>query len=161
MATAEQTALYLDYKGGHIYENIAYGVLNKPPGWYLVSGRWANSSVQYGGTLVAWSQDEAWEKWYISVGGSTTPPQPAYGEAMLVSCNFPANAIAGQTYQGTITVNQGSLTENYKLVFSGDLAGESMPFTINTGTGQQQITISNMVFPTGGPKTVTAALVKI
>jgi len=86
---------------------------------------------------------------------------PAYREAALVSCIFPVNVIAGQTYQVTITVNQGSLTENYKLVFSGDLAGESIPFTVNAGTGQQQFTYGTLTFVTGGSKTVTAALVKI
>ena len=52
--------LYNDYKSGHIWENIAYGILNKPPGFDLYnSGAW----VGYGVTV--WSQDAAWDV-YIS-----------------------------------------------------------------------------------------------
>lgn len=84
----------------------------------------------------------------------------AYREASLVSCSWPQNPIAGQTYQVIITVNQGSKDENYKLVFTGDFTGESAPFMVNAGTGQRQFTVGNIIFSTGGSKSVTATLVK-
>lgn len=84
-----------------------------------------------------------------------------YREAVLASCQWPTNIIVGQPSQVVITVNQGSLTENYKLLFSGDLTGESSPFTANAGTDQQQLTVDNITFPTEGSKSVVATLVKV
>lgn len=94
-------------------------------------------------------------------GNRRENPACAYREAELISCEWPAGTlIAGETYQVVATVNQGSTTENYKLVFSGDYTGESSPFTVNAGTGQQQFTV-DIIFATGGQKTVTAVLVKV
>ena len=94
-------------------------------------------------------------------GNKRENPACAYREASLVSCTWPQNPIAGQTYQVRITINQGSKDENYKLVFSGDFVGESAPFMVNAGTGQQQFTVGNITVPTGGTKSVTATLVKV
>ncbi len=93
-------------------------------------------------------------------GNKRANPACAYREAVLASCEWPSNVIAGQSIQLPITINQGSMTENYKLVFSGDFAGELSPFTVNAGTGQQQFTVGNLIFTTGGAKNVTASLVK-
>lgn len=82
-------------------------------------------------------------------------------EAALASCQWPLTATAGQASQIVITVNQGSSTENYKLVFSGDLTGESSPFIVNAGTKQQHVTIENLIFTTGGQKNVSASLIKV
>ena len=86
-----------------------------------------------------------------------TPPM----EAVLASCQWPLEAIAGQAANVTITVNQGSLTGNYKLVFSGDFTGESTPFIVDAGAKQQQFTIGNLIFTTGGTKNVSATLIKV
>jgi len=94
-------------------------------------------------------------------GNRRANPACAYTEAVLASCQWPANVIAGQAYPVLITVNQGSMTENYKIVFSGDYVGESPPFIVNTGTGQQQFTIGNLIFTTAGQKNITANLVKV
>jgi hypothetical protein len=93
----------------------------------------------------------------------SSPPPPIYREAALVSCPaLPANIVAGQVVPPiTLIINQGSMTENYKLVFSGDFIAESAPFVVTAGTAQQQAIYSSMVFATGGAKTVTVALVKI
>ena len=86
----------------------------------------------------------------------------AYREAVLASCpTLPPNIIAGQENQVIVIINQGSKTENYKLVFSGDFVAESAPFTVNAGTAQQQAIYNNLIFATGGAKTVTASLVKV
>jgi hypothetical protein len=87
----------------------------------------------------------------------------AYREALMASCPaLPANIVAGQVVPPiTLIINQGSNTENYKLVFSGDFVAESAPFTVNAGTGQQQAIYGSMVFATGGAKTVIASLVKV
>lgn len=94
-------------------------------------------------------------------GNVRANPACAYREASLYSCTWPQNPIAGQTYQIGITINQGSKTENYKIVFTGDFVDESAPFTVNAGTGQQQFTVGNLIFTTGGAKNVTASLVKV
>ncbi|MDD3813324.1 MAG: hypothetical protein PHZ02_01650, partial [Desulfocapsaceae bacterium] len=67
----------------------------------------------------------------------------------------------GQPYELVILVNQGSITEGYKIVFSGGYTGDSTPFMVTAGTGQQQFTIGNMVFTSGGTKSITASLVKV
>jgi hypothetical protein len=101
----------------------------------------------------------------IKAGETTTItavliPIHTYNEAELISCQWPSNMTVGQANQIVITVNQGSATENYIIVFSGDFVGESTPFTVNTGTGQQQFTVGDLIFSTGGTKNVTASLVK-
>lgn len=110
----------------------------------------------------AWRCEEGLTGYEVDDCGNRRPnPLCAYREASLVSCSWPQNPIAGQTYQVGITVNQGSKDENYKLVFIGDFTGESAPFMVNAGTGQQQFTAGNITFPTGGSKSVTAALVRV
>jgi len=94
-------------------------------------------------------------------GNRRANPACVYREAVLASCQWPLEAIAGQAANVTITVNQGSLIENYKLVFSGDFAGESTPFIVDAGAGQQQFTIGNLIFTTGGTKNVSATLIKV
>jgi hypothetical protein len=92
---------------------------------------------------------------------SSLPP-PIYREAGLASCaQIPPNIVVGQFYPVTIIINQGSKTENYKLVFSGGYVAESVPFSITAGTGQIESTYNNLIFGTGGPKNVTISLVKI
>ena len=83
-----------------------------------------------------------------------------YREAALLSCQWPVNAIAGQMVQVSIIITQGSVSENYKLVFSGDFIGASNPFTVNAGTGQQSFSIP-LTLATAGTKNVTASLVKV
>lgn len=93
-----------------------------------------------------------------NVSNPYSPADLKFLEASLVSCTWQENIIAGQPAQITITVNRGSVSENYKLVFSGDFIGESPPFLVSAGTGQLTFTAS-VVFPTG-VKTITASLVK-
>jgi hypothetical protein len=94
-------------------------------------------------------------------GNRRANPACVYREAVLASCQWPLEAIAGQAAKVTITVNQGSLIENYKLVFSGDIAGESTPFIVDAGASQQQFTIGNLILTTGGTKNVSATLIKV
>lgn len=110
-----------------------------------------------------WQCEPGQTGWEIDgCGNRRENPACAYREAVLASClQLPQNIIADQAYQVTITVKQGSMTENYKLVFSGDYVAESAPFIVNAGTGQQPFTYGNLTFFTGGPKIVTVALVKI
>lgn len=84
----------------------------------------------------------------------------AYREAVLISCRWPEKIVAGTIFFLPIIVNQGSKTEDYKIVFSGDLAGESDAFTVNAGKEQQEISIP-VVFGTGGSKSAVAALVRV
>ncbi|MDD3813226.1 MAG: Ig-like domain-containing protein, partial [Desulfocapsaceae bacterium] len=63
--------------------------------------------------------------------------QQPYKEATLVSCQWPTGTLVlGQPYELVILVNQGSITEGYKIVFSGGYTGDSTPFMVTAGTGQ-------------------------
>lgn len=83
-----------------------------------------------------------------------------YREAELISCKLSSNIIYGEETLFIVTINQGSKTENYKLVFSGDLMGETDMFLINAGSGQIQTTFF-ISFDVIGPKSITATLVKV
>lgn len=103
------------------------------------------------------------ETFTITAGQTTTVTavlSSIYTEAELASCQWPSDVITDQITQVVITVNQGSTTENYNIVFSGDFVGESAPFAVNAGTEQQQFTMGDIIFSTEGTKTVTASLVK-
>lgn len=86
----------------------------------------------------------------------------AYREATLISCAPPsAPPIAGTPFSITIVVAQGSVAENYKLVFSGDYVGETTPFLVSAGAGQITLSAGPITIPVAGTKNITAALVKV
>ena len=73
---------------------------------------------------------------------------------------FPANLIAREEFILSVFINQGSITWDYKLIFSGGITAESVPFTVNSGTGLQEVKIP-LVFDSSGDKIVCIALVKV
>ena len=95
-----------------------------------------------------------------SIACGTVTVGTSYVEASLVSCQWPSSPVAGQAAQMTVNVNGGSVTEPYKLSFTGAITATSNSFTVNANTTGQSFTVT-ITFPTAGSsQSVIASLVK-
>lgn len=109
---------------------------------------------------------------YEACGNATASAGYGYGwccvfvdtrpeEAVLTSCSSPTKVMAGVAFNMVITIDGGRDARYYKIVFSGDYIGETAPFLVSEGPSTQQFLAGNIVFTTGGSKSITATLVKI
>jgi len=91
---------------------------------------------------------------------------PPYREALLKSCSLnKTSAIPGEGFLIGVTFETGTNTENYKLVLTGDLTGESPQYTLSGSPLAFSTLMSfGITIPTtisGGVKNFTATLVKV
>ncbi len=93
-------------------------------------------------------------------------PLPSYREANLTSCTTLVTSVdVGIAFGIQTTIMSGTHTENYKLVLSGGIVGQSISILTITGTPTPVNQVNNWAISTigllAGQKNFTATLTKV